>query len=325
MSKANIPTTLIRSRRAVLSGLAAGGATVAASIPTAALMAAAEPDPIYAAIERHKDLAKTYDAAVKVRGRFKDFGTLTEAEEARLGELNDALDEAHLPLEAAAMDLFNTHPTTQDGITTALFYMRLQCRNDGMHMIQGLFEDEDGERYIDWPMRGLKPRSTPRSEGRCNHERELAQAARHRLGLSASRQRFRCERGHSRIAEPRRYMAASCRSVPAVQSGLHSPQSGRKGGAVMSDREISQEAKTALANASRRKAADRLRRDGCQSMDAVRRRVRAVAEERQLQPAEYAKLMHKRISTAAAVDFCDKHKISMDWLLCGDPGEPEPA
>ena len=86
----------------------------------------------------------------------------------------------------------------------------------------------------------------------------------------------------------------------------------------MSDREISQEAKTTLANASRRKAADRLRRDGCQSMDAVRRRVRAVAEERQLQPAEYAKLMHKRISTAAAVDFCDKHKISMDWLLCGD-------
>jgi hypothetical protein len=81
---------------------------------------------------------------------------------------------------------------------------------------------------------------------------------------------------------------------------------------------ISEEAKKALADVSRRKAADRLRRDGSQSMDAVRRRVRAIAEERKLQPAEFAKLMHKRISTSAAVAFCDKQRISMDWLLCGD-------
>ena len=82
--------------------------------------------------------------------------------------------------------------------------------------------------------------------------------------------------------------------------------------------EISQEAKTALANAARRKAADRLERDGAHSMDAVRRRVRAIAQERNLQPAEIAKLMHKRVSTTHVVAFCDKHKISMDWLLCGD-------
>jgi hypothetical protein len=29
-------------------------------------------------------------------------------------------------------------------------------------------------------------------------------------------------------------------------------------------------------------------------------------------------LLHKRISAAHAVDFCDKHKVSLDWLLCGD-------
>ena len=28
--------------------------------------------------------------------------------------------------------------------------MRIQHRNDGEHMIEGWFEDEDGERYIDW-------------------------------------------------------------------------------------------------------------------------------------------------------------------------------
>src|SRR5258707_12543564 len=53
-------------------------------------------------------------------------------------------------------------------------------------------------------------------------------------------------------------------------------------------------------------------------MDAVRRRVRAIAHERNLQPAEIAKLMYKRISTSHVMAFCKKHKISMDWLLCGD-------
>jgi hypothetical protein len=107
-------------------------------------------DPIFAVIERHRDLAKTYDAVWGDRADCKDFGTLTEAEQDRVRELNDATDEAHLPLEAAAMDLFNTHPTTRTGIITALFYMRIQHRNDGEHMIRGWLEDEDGERYIDW-------------------------------------------------------------------------------------------------------------------------------------------------------------------------------
>jgi hypothetical protein len=109
-----------------------------------------EADPIFAVIERHKDLAKTYDAVGEGRAHCKDFGTLTEAEQDRVRKLNDTTDEAHLPLEAAAMDLFNTHPTTRTGIITALFYMRIQHRNDGEHMIKGWLEDEDGGRYIDW-------------------------------------------------------------------------------------------------------------------------------------------------------------------------------
>jgi hypothetical protein len=82
--------------------------------------------------------------------------------------------------------------------------------------------------------------------------------------------------------------------------------------------DISEEAKRAIADGARRRAADRLKRDGCQSSDAVRRRVLALAAERNLQPADYAKLLHKRISAAPAVDFCEKHKVSLDWLLCGD-------
>jgi hypothetical protein len=138
-------TSARHSRRSILGGIAAA---IAAATPATA--GVAEPDPIFAAIERHRDLAKPYDAAWKVRGRCRDFGTLTEEEEAHVLKLNDAVDEAHLPLEAAAMDLFNTEPTTCAGIIAALFYMRIQHRNDGEHMIQGRLEDEDGERYIDW-------------------------------------------------------------------------------------------------------------------------------------------------------------------------------
>jgi hypothetical protein len=28
--------------------------------------------------------------------------------------------------------------------------------------------------------------------------------------------------------------------------------------------------------------------------------------------------MYKRPSTSAVMDFCKKHKVSFDWLLCGD-------
>jgi hypothetical protein len=126
----------------------AAGATALTLAPARASAPAA--DPIYAAIERHKDLAKAFDAVWKLRGRCKDFGILTEAEKAHLQELDDATDAAGLPLEAAAMDLFNTAPTTHAGIIAALRYMRIQHGNDGEHMIQGWFEDEDGERYIDW-------------------------------------------------------------------------------------------------------------------------------------------------------------------------------
>jgi hypothetical protein len=84
----------------------------------------------------------------------------------------------------------------------------------------------------------------------------------------------------------------------------------------MSD--ISQEAKAALANVARQMATDRLRRDGAYLMNAVRRRVRAFAQERNLPPADFAKLMHKRMSTKAFMAFCKAHKVSADWLLCGD-------
>jgi NurA-like 5'-3' nuclease len=86
----------------------------------------------------------------------------------------------------------------------------------------------------------------------------------------------------------------------------------------MIDKEISEEAKRAVAEVSQRKARERLDRDGANSDDALRRRVRALAAERNLPPADIAKLMYKRIYTRDIMAFCKKHKVSSDWLLYGD-------
>jgi hypothetical protein len=153
MTKANRvhstpPTNTSVTRRNILSTIAAGGAIAALAISSS--RATPGEDPIYVAIERHTDLRKAYDAAWQERAAFKDFGEMTEDEKEQLRQFNDATDAAGLPLEAAALDLIDTVPTTQAGIISAIFYMRIQHRNEGEHMIQGWLEDEDGERYIDW-------------------------------------------------------------------------------------------------------------------------------------------------------------------------------
>jgi hypothetical protein len=86
----------------------------------------------------------------------------------------------------------------------------------------------------------------------------------------------------------------------------------------MNTTEISEEAKQALANVAQRKAGDRLRRDGCSTDAAMQRRVLSLAAERNLPPADYAKLMHKRVAGKSIHEFCSNHDVSLDWLMYGD-------
>jgi hypothetical protein len=83
-------------------------------------------------------------------------------------------------------------------------------------------------------------------------------------------------------------------------------------------KDISEEAKQAIANGALARARRRLVKDGCQTDAAMRRRVLALAAERNLPPTEYAKLMHKRVLTGPLLAFCKKHDVSMDWLMAGD-------
>jgi hypothetical protein len=86
----------------------------------------------------------------------------------------------------------------------------------------------------------------------------------------------------------------------------------------MMSTEISEEAKLAIANGALIRARNRLRNDGCSSDDAFRRRVLVLAAERGFPPAEYAKLLHKRVPMPPIKHFCQKHDVSLDWLMDGD-------
>jgi hypothetical protein len=83
-------------------------------------------------------------------------------------------------------------------------------------------------------------------------------------------------------------------------------------------RRNSEEAKKSPADAARQAAFHRLERDGAHSTAAIQRRVRVLAQERNIPPADIHKLMYKRPSTHSVMIFCQKYKVSYDWLLCGD-------
>jgi hypothetical protein len=74
----------------------------------------------------------------------------------------------------------------------------------------------------------------------------------------------------------------------------------------------------AKPNAAQRAAFDRLEKDGAHSTTAMQRRVRALAHERNIPPADYAKLMYKRPNIQDIGVFCEKHGISYDWILGGE-------
>jgi hypothetical protein len=82
--------------------------------------------------------------------------------------------------------------------------------------------------------------------------------------------------------------------------------------------EISQEAKAALANAAKVRRMRRLDRDGCSKSDAVRRRLRYIAAERKLEPADIAKIIMRRLRLDDLAGFAQQHGISMDWRMFGD-------
>ena len=99
------------TRRAALTALAA--APLAAGLP--AVTEAAEPDPIFAAIERHRELSESYTAAVDVSSDLKA-GPEFKAADAITAERCQAL------LDHAGT-LVRSEPTTLTGVAALVRYV----------------------------------------------------------------------------------------------------------------------------------------------------------------------------------------------------------
>ena len=84
-------TPIDTKRRRFLS-VAAGG-TVATAIPTAALAAAPAIDPIYAAIDAHRQAVAAHDAATNVRAAFNDIN-MNDEQRTQLAALMATVDVA---------------------------------------------------------------------------------------------------------------------------------------------------------------------------------------------------------------------------------------
>jgi hypothetical protein len=138
------PTNTSPTRRNILSTIAAGGAIAALAISSTSQAAA--PDPIYAAIERHKAACVPWDVAIDVRAGFPEFpDTMTDEHWRQRDELDNAVDVARDVLLQAGLDLINTAPATATGIATAIRYMQRQMRTDGTYMPYDIkFEFDDG-------------------------------------------------------------------------------------------------------------------------------------------------------------------------------------
>jgi hypothetical protein len=141
------------TRRRFLTVAAAGAVGAAIPAADARVNPGHTADPIYAAIERHRALTIPFDAAWDARAHFNDCGDCDEKPSDELRRLNDAIDAAGLPMEAAACDLFSTVPTTPAGIVAAIRVIQTYYRDDSGRMPRGqwLYEDEDDSRNgRDW-------------------------------------------------------------------------------------------------------------------------------------------------------------------------------
>jgi hypothetical protein len=86
------------------------------------------------------------------------------------------------------------------------------------------------------------------------------------------------------------------------------------------DDEISEKAKKAIVDNARRKAFDRLERDDAHSRAAMQRRVRAIAQERNIPPADFHRVMYKRPSTLGVLQ---KAQGKLRLVACRRPQRAE--
>jgi hypothetical protein len=109
------------SRRTLLAGAAV--AIPATGIIAAALPAAAEDDPIFAAIERHKVAFRLSQVAGRIRGNTVDAEWSPDYDPVACNTALAADEEAIAASDAAAIALITIRPTTMAGVLALLAYV----------------------------------------------------------------------------------------------------------------------------------------------------------------------------------------------------------
>jgi uncharacterized membrane protein YjfL (UPF0719 family) len=136
------------SRRGFLAqaaAVAAGGVTLGLALPLPGSAGAAErvADPIYDAIDKHRQAVVAHDAVTDVRAAFDDIN-MNDEQETQLEFLEAAVDDAWSRLEDAGINLVNTDPTTLAGIMTLCRYVEpLLNERDTVNLPEVIDWDDD--------------------------------------------------------------------------------------------------------------------------------------------------------------------------------------
>jgi hypothetical protein len=152
--------------------MAAGSAAVAIAARPVRAMAAVSPDPIYAAIDQHKQTVAVFHAAVTTRSRFNDLN-MDDERRKQLSLLEEAIDAAWEPCDQAGLDLITTQPATLAGMIEAIRYAQIHLRNDGIFMPQDvpdwMIEDvgaaDDAKQWLDVFLRTITEAAAAIADG----------------------------------------------------------------------------------------------------------------------------------------------------------------
>jgi len=133
-------TPVDTNRRRFLSAAASGA--VAAAIPAAALAAAPAVDPIFAAIDAHRQAVAAHDAITDVRAAFDDVNM--DQQKKQLAVLAAAVDKAWDSLEDVGINLVNNKPTTVAGILALCRYVEPLLNERGtVNLPEDIHWDDD--------------------------------------------------------------------------------------------------------------------------------------------------------------------------------------
>ena len=105
-------------------------------------------DPIYAAIERHKNAVRLWAVATAIGNAFPDGANPMTLEQQ--AQIDAAVAGARLPLIDAGLDLIETAPSTVDGIVAALEYIRDQMHYGGAFMPADIVLDDTAAPRRGW-------------------------------------------------------------------------------------------------------------------------------------------------------------------------------